>query len=57
LWRQRERGERERHKRYVEHWWHGAVVVATSINIAASPVSACTVSPGTVAASVRPSTC
>jgi hypothetical protein len=48
LRRQRERGERERRKRYVEHWWH-ADIVATSVNLAANVVSA-----RTVASGVRP---
>jgi hypothetical protein len=52
LWRRRERGGRERRKQYVGHWWRSAVIVATSVNIAASLVSARTVSPG-----VRPSAC
>jgi hypothetical protein len=52
LWRQRERRER-----YVEHWWHGAVIVATSVNIAASLVSACTVSAVIASSGVRLPAC
>ena len=57
LWRQRERRERERRKRHVEHWWHSTVVVATSVNIAASLVSACTVSAVIASSGVRLPAC
>ena len=52
LWRQR-----EGRKRYGEHWWHSAVFVATSVNIAARVVSACAVSSVSASSDVWPPAC
>jgi hypothetical protein len=57
LWRQRERGERERRKRYGGHWWHSAFIVATSVNIASSVVSPRSVSSVSASSDVWPPAC